>query len=311
MTENRWFTPVLILVLLIVFGFITIIAPRVIGNLTSGGGIALGSGGGAASEVVIPDASSGPESVVIQPEGYLLGEELVKIPAVGDYNRLDPSERSFTSLQLFGILTAIVIGGLAFFTVPIFLLVWLGDRSRTAQGSDEAYTNGLKALKSKQDEYVKEQKTINPPTVKPEHHRPAIQAWVAGILTILMAYGFGYVIGEGVSVGLGTGFARGFAIVAIVGSWLYFRPTRIVEIEQSDMNVVDTEARSRATWVLLSGALVMGLGLGLTFIVVSGGDPFPFIEWNVLNPDGTRSFVQVDWQYFVDLTEPIHLSNWQ
>ena len=201
MTENRWFTPVLILVLLIVFGFITIVAPRVVGNLTGGGGVAVG--GGATSEVEIPSGGSGPETVVIRPEGYLLGEELVKIPAVGDYNRLDPSARSFSSLQIFGILTAIVVGGLAFFTVPIFLLVWLGDRSRSALDENEAYTSGFKTLKSKQDEYVKEQKTINPPTVKPEHHRPTVQAWVAGILTVCMAYAFGYVLGEGVSVGLG------------------------------------------------------------------------------------------------------------
>ena len=305
MTENRWFTPVLILVLLIVFGFITIVAPRVVSNLSSGGGISLG-GGGAAAGVEIPSEASEPETVVIQPDGYLIGEELIKIPAIAAYDG-----ETYSSLTILAILTGLVIGGLAFFTVPIFLFVWLGDRSRSALNENEKYTAGYKVLKAKNDEYLKEQKTLNPPTVKPEHNRPTVQAWVAGILTVCMAYTFGYVLGEGVSVGLGTGFARGFAIVAIIGSWLYFRPARIVEIEQSDMNEVETEARSRLTWVLLSGALVMGLGLGLTFIVVSGGDPLPFIEWNVLNPDGTRSFVQVDWQYFVDLTEPIHLSNWQ
>lgn len=268
MSENRWATPVIIIVLLVVSGLLTVLVPGIIRSI-SGGSSAAPSG------VSIPSESTEAEEVVIDVEGYLLGDVLVQTPFLGSFNSLDPSERTYSSFTILGILTALVIGGLAAFTVPIYLFVWLGDRFSTTTQSDDEFKAKSKALAKRVEEKDKAENKAKPATEIPSHDRPHIQAWVAGVSTVCLTYLLGYVLGEGVSQGTGGTVANVLALISIPLSWFFFRPRVIAEINASDYK----EVNYGLIWVVLSGALMMGIGVGLIFIVTSGNNPLPFIEW--------------------------------
>ena len=102
---------------------------------------------------------------------------------------------------------------------------------------------------------------------------------------VFLAYFLGYVLGEGISQGNGRLFANILFIAAAIGSYFYFRPARMEAIDNTEYGGFNRGL----SWVFLSGALMMGLGVGLMYIVISGGDPFPWIEWT----PGPR----IDWEH--------------
>lgn len=299
MTQNRWGFPLIIIAVLIITSLLTVIFPAVTRNITSA---LTGSGGnGQRTEIAIPSEGGGQELVEVKVDGYLLGEELVKIPFLGEYNAQEPLSRTYGSLGLLGIITAIVIGGLIAFTIPIVGLVWLSNRSLTQQAEDKTYDAALTGLTNRIDAELKEENKAKPVTGKPEtHYRPLRDGWAAGLMIISLAYLFGYVLGEGISIGLGRTVANVFFILSAIGSYFYFRPARIEAIDKTEYGGFNRGL----VWVFLSGALMMGLGIGLMYIVISGGDPFPWIEWT----PGPR----IDWaqlqQWFDD--SGLRISEW-
>ncbi|MEM7802639.1 MAG: hypothetical protein AAF633_25835 [Chloroflexota bacterium] len=268
MNQNRWATPVIILVILIVSGFITVITPNIIRSFS-------GESSSSSSSVAIPSEGADAEEVTIDVERYLLGDVLVQNEFLRSFNSQDAEVRTYSSFTILGILTAIVIGGLAAFTVPIYLFVWLGDRFATAQSNDDGFKNQQAALAQKVKEKDKEENKVKPKSEVPTHDRPHIQAWVAGVSTVSLTYLLGYVLGEGISEGTGGTWANALALVSIPLSWFFFRPRVIAEINSGDYK----EINYGLIWVILSGALLMGIGLGLVFIVVGGNNPLPFVEW--------------------------------
>lgn len=268
MNENRWATPVIIIVVLVASGFLTVLIPNVIRGIS-------GSSTAAPAGVSIPSEPIEAESVTIEIERYLLGDVLVQNEALGSYNSKDASERTHGSFRILGVLTALVIGGLAVFTVPIYLFVWLGDRFRTATFTDDDFKTKRKSLAKRVEEKDKAATKLSPSTEVPAHDRPHIQAWVTGVSTVCLAYILGYVLGEGISEGTGGTVANALAIISIPLSWFFFRPRIIAEINAGDYK----EINYGFIWVVLSGAIMMGIGVGLVFIVLSDSNPLPFIQW--------------------------------
>lgn len=287
MTQNKWGFPLIIVAVLLVTGLLTVLVP----TITRGIGSAFsGSGGSSGEHIEIPAAPVYQENVTLDVEGYLLGEELIKNEALGEYNSRSDAERTYTSLSLLGVLTALVVGGLIAFTIPIAGLAYLGSRSSTINNTDnESYTTSVANLENKAKAWYKEENKLKPVTGKPEtHDRPARDGWAAAFIVIFMAYFFGYVMGEGISIGSGPTTGLLFFILTIIGSYFYFRPARMEAVEASDYGSINYGT----IWVVLSGAIVMGLGVGLMYVVINGGDPFPWIEWT----PGPR----INWQWFAD-----------
>ncbi len=274
MTDNKWGFPLIIIGVLLVTSLLTVIVP----TITRGIGQAFSTGGGTAGSapIEIPDAPVYQENVELKVEGYLLGEELVKIPALGEFNSQTEAERTYTSLSLLAVITAIVIGGMVAFTIPIALLGWLGSRGVNNTLTDKSYEAASTGLNNRISADFKEQNKEKPVTGKPEtHYRPMRDGWAAGFMIVFLAYFLGLVLGEGVSPGNGRLVANIFFIAAAIGSYFYFRPARMEAIDQSEYGTYNRGL----IWVFLSGAIVMGLGVGLMYVVISGGDPFPWLEW--------------------------------
>jgi len=285
MTQNKWGFPLIIIAVLLVTGLLTVLVP----SITRGISNSMASGSSHSTPIEIPSQPVYQENVRIDVDGYIIGEELVKIPVLEEFNKRTEAERTYTSISLLGVITAIVIGGLIAFTIPIAGLVYLGSRTTTVNNENESYGASVSNLENKASAWYKEENKLKPVTGKPEtHERPSRDGWAAGFIVIFMAYFFGYVMGEGISVGLGGTAGTLCFILAVIGSYFYFRPTRMVEVESTSNGSINYGT----VWVVLSGAIVMGLGIGLMYVVMSGGDPFPWIRWT----PGPR----IDWQWFVD-----------
>ncbi|MEM9777051.1 MAG: hypothetical protein AAF902_20905 [Chloroflexota bacterium] len=286
MTENKWGFPLIIVTVLIVTSLLTVLVP----NIVRGVGVLLsGAGSSEGAPVSIPSEPSEFGEVTLDVDGYLLGEELVKIPALGEYSSLDVEERTYSSLSILAIITAIVVGGLIAFTIPIAGLVYLGSRSVNNSLDDTETKAKSAALENKLKEHFKEENKIKPMTPKPAHYRPRRDAYAAAGIVLFMAYFFGYVMGEGVSAGSGSTIGLIAFIFALIGSYFYFRPARIEAVDGTEYGSINYGT----VWVALSGALMMGIGVGLMYIVMSGGDPLPWVDWSTGAP-------RVDWTFFRD-----------
>ncbi|MEM8863569.1 MAG: hypothetical protein AAGD96_35120, partial [Chloroflexota bacterium] len=201
------------------------------------------------------------------------------------FNSQSDSERNYTSLSLLAVITAIVIGVLIAFTIQNAGLVWLGSRGVNTTKNDKSYESATSGMENKLTAKFKEENKEKPKTAKPEsHYRPLRDGWAAGIMIVFLAYFLGLVLGEGVSEGSGRLVGNIFFVFAAIGSYFYFRPARMEAIDKTEYGTYNRGL----IWVFLSGAVVMGLGIGLMYVVISGGDPFPWLEWT----PGPR----IDWE---------------
>jgi len=82
--------------------------------------------------------------------------------------------------------------------------------------------------------------------------------------------------------------------VLVSSCWYFFRPQKIVAVEATSEGSANL---GRTLWVALSGALMMGLGVGLMYVVMAGGDPLPFIIWE---PEPA-----INWEYLEELIQPL------
>lgn len=289
MRNSRWVTPVVIIGLLLVTALLTVISPAISQGISG-----IFAGGPAAPALAeAPEEGLKVEQVVINPEGYLLGDELVKIEPIGDYNRLAEADRTVSSLPLLGILAAAVLGGIALLTVPLGAIVWLGARSTTRMQADESYQKAAAAMENKQKALIKSINEAQPATPVPDHNRTVWSAWATGLVTVMLAYFAGLAIGGGIAESFATTMASIFATIAAVASFLLLRPKKMTTIEETSNNTPSWNL----IYVLISGALMMGLGVGLMYVVISGGDPFPYITW--------EPQMRIDWSYFGDLLAPL------
>lgn len=287
MTQNKWGFPLIIIAILLVTSLLTVILPSAIGSL--GSAFSTGSGGSSGSHIEIPSPKVYPESVTLDVDGYLLGDELVEIPFLGEYNKKSEEERTKSSFFIFGVLTALVVGGLVLFTLPIMGLAYLSTRAVANNLDNKAHEQNVASLKNKASEWYKEKNKAAPVTGKPEtHNRPKRDGWAAGFMVAFLAYLFGYTLGEGISSGSGPTVALVCLVLGIIGSYIYFRPARMEAVDATDFGTVNYGT----VWVVLSGAIMMGIGVGLMYVVISGGNPFPWLTWE----PGPR----INWQYFVD-----------
>ena len=285
-STNRWSGPVLLIAVLIVTSFVTIGLPRLVSSMAGGG-----SDVQRPEAIEIPQKAAEMEVVRFDVDGYIVGEELIKIPALADVN-----DREVNSIPLllalvgiFTVLTFLVAG-------PIALFVMIGQRQTSTLAADDGYKEAVSSMDSTRKDAESLKNKSQPKTGKPEsHNRPQVAAWATGGMIVFMAYMFGYTLGEGIWIGSGGSMANLFSITAIILSWYFFRPQQISKIESE--GTTEKVNYGPTVWVALSGAIMMGLGVGFMFAVMSGSDPLPFITWTP-GPG-------INWEYLNELVAPL------
>lgn len=229
---------------LIVVGILSAVVP----SLLSGGG----GGGGVGSAPSLPSIDASVDQVPM-PDFIA---NLTGVEALPD-------------VVVFGILTAIVFGSVIGAGIPLFILYRLLDTTITGVKEDDEYKNGVAELESRRKAANKQYLQDSPPTPMPSHDRPGWTAFSTSALMALLLSFFGAAFSDNFLGGNNQAmWSAGFAIVGMLAGLAFFRKSWVIETEKADTAAVDWGT----IWVVLSGLVVVGIGLGVMFWVrVQGG----------------------------------------
>lgn len=216
----------------------------------------------------------GSELVTIQLEGYLLGEVLVEAPLIGELDGMEVHP-----LVLGGILAAIFIGALFLMALPLALVYVFLDRRTVALRADEEYQEKVALIEKQQKEELKVLEEKQPPVPpRPEPEGWSVVSMSAFVLLFMAIAGFALadtfygdqevefysealVNPAGPLVGV-------LLILTFLGLVFYYRPRR------GELVAAESEESAipwGTIWVVVSGLIFLGIGIGLMLAVRSMG----------------------------------------
>lgn len=273
-----WLTPIIVVALLIGSGFLAVIIPaanRALQRNFSGESTSYTAEAVAEEEEPIEDN--------ISRYFYILGDEYIK-PFTGWDGTI-----SWSAERAIVYLSGAVLGGIFALTLPIMGLMILTDRITTNNKNSATYQQNATALEKELAAQVKRLSQERPPTA-PSAVMPRWSVISTTLVFMLLAYFGGYTLGEAISHGVGRPFGYVLAILVLVLAVLNLRPAVLFGMEKTD----NLRPPAGVGWVMLSGGLVVGLGLGLMFVVISGNDPFPFIDWTQTPPTFNWEWIELN-----------------
>jgi hypothetical protein len=214
-----------------------------------------------------------PETVTIDVLGmfYTVGQDMLAI--LSPSGELQGQEVSSFAVLL---LLALVIGALILvISVPLGLVVILGSRSTTNLQEDSSYKEAVRNIENEQKAFVKERLQTQPPKEKPSGLMPRWSAISTTLVLIALSYFGGVVFGSAIGGGEPGNWGTIFALIGLIICLLTVRPQRMLQVDDS----IHARPSWSALWVMFSGALVVGLGLGAMYAVLTGSNPFEFLSW--------------------------------
>ncbi|MCA9979623.1 MAG: hypothetical protein KDD89_02280 [Anaerolineales bacterium] len=266
--RSSWVAPVIIVLILIGSGVATVMAPQImqtVNNTTSQ--LTPGGEGGATAPV-----ASEPEKVLIDIPGmfYTVGTDMMNLIApLGELNGTEVS-----SAQALVVVTSVVVFLVVATAVPIGLIVILGDRSTNRMKEDDGYQEAMRNIENEQKTFVKERLETQPPNEKPIGVMPRWSVLSTTLVLVALSYFGGVVFGSAVG-GDPVTWGQIFALIGLIVCLLTVRPQRVLRVDDS----MNARPPWSSLWVMFSGALVVGLGLGAMYAVITGSNPFEFLSW--------------------------------
>lgn len=263
---KAWQTPLIIIGLIVLSAILTITWRTVSGGLMSGGQ----TSGPTGTAVNIPTEPV--EAVVLDLEGLfpsLAPDYFFKVPAIEELNG-----EAYNPFVILGILTAVAFGGIIAVGLLLMFITRAADRTLTRVKEDQDYIKAVNNMEKGQQEYFREKNKIAPPNPKPSGVMPRWSALSTALVATALAFFFGTVVGANISEGAQQIFGNVFAVATFAITFYLVRPTNVFELDKTDYNRTPWST----IWVILSGAVVVGLGMGFMFAVINGQDPFPFLD---------------------------------
>lgn len=266
--RSSWITVAIIVVLIVGSGLLTVIGPQFTQRANQTAEQLTPSGGA-------PDLSvaTEPETVTIDILGmfYTVGQDMLAI--LSPSGELQGQEVSSLTVVL---ILAVVIGGLILaISVPLGLITILGSRSTTRLQEDPAFQEAVRNIENEQKAFVKERLETQPPKEKPSGVMPRWAAISTTLVLVALSYFGGVVFGSAVTGGEPNSWPTIFALIGLVICLITVRPQRMLQVDDS----IYSRPSWSALWVMFSGALVVGLGLGAMYAVITGNNPFEFLSW--------------------------------
>jgi hypothetical protein len=231
-------------------------------------------GGPTATRIEVP---SEPAIVTIDIQNLLLGDELMKLPFLADLNG-----REVSSFLLIGIMAAVIIGATLVPGAILYAIYTRLDNTTISTKEDESFKQGVQAIEQKNKAWVRERLESRAPKPRPSGEIPR---WSTASTTLIVAF-FALMLGAlvgasffpGGEILMGDGadarvlnpaavFGWSTGLIALVVGLLAFRPGRLLTVDESDYATTNWGM----VWVIISGALVLILGMGLTLWVMAGG----------------------------------------
>ena len=176
---------------------------------------------------------------------------------------------SLSEVTIFLILTAIITGAIISTGIVIFFLYRMLDTTISGVKDDEEYQSGVNELETRRKAANKQYLQDSPPTPMPSHERHGWTAFSASALMALMLSYFGAAFSDNFLGGNNQlWWSVGFAAAGLLAGLAFFRKTWVVETEKADTAAVDWGT----IWVVLTGLVVLGIGLGvMMWVRVQGG----------------------------------------
>lgn len=172
-------------------------------------------------------------------------------------------------ILIFAILTAIVFGAVIGAGVGLWIIYRMLDNTIVDVKEDDEYKSGVAELENRRKAANKQYLQDSPPTPIPSHERPGWTAISTTMLTALMLSYFGAAFSDNFLGGSNQlWWSVGFAAAGAIAGLAFFRKTWVIANEKAEGEPVDWGM----IWVVLTGVVVVGIGLGvMMWVRVQGG----------------------------------------
>ena len=227
----------------IIVGILSAILPGIL----NGGGSAAGGGGGIVSQLDpgfgLPDFDTSVGTIEIPP-----------IAAIGFEGR------QISELAAFGILTGLVIALTIGAGLPLAIIYKMLDGTATTLRDDDEYKGAVSQLQTRAKEERKQWLQESPPNPVPDRNYDSIAFWAtAGLFAMILA-----VVGAAFSDNF-VGGANQFWYSAIFGLIGFVATVFLLNRDspQADGENVAAKVDGGVIWVIVTGLVVVGLGLGM------------------------------------------------
>lgn len=169
-------------------------------------------------------------------------------------------------LVILAALVPIISGAIISASIPLLIIFRLLDNTVSGVKDDAAYKDAVAAAKKREKAIVKEYTKSQPPDPMPSHDESNWTA-ISSALTIGLFMAFFGAAFSGEFLGESNQFniSAGFAIVGIVAGLLALNGRR-VRVNTSEEKAA---VSGGAIWVVLTGFIVVGLGVGVMMWVRS------------------------------------------
>ena len=215
------------------------------------------------------------EPVVVSVGDYVLGDELLAIPVINDNIEGMQINPWLVVAAAFGLI-ALLVGGMGF---ALAIISWLTSRQVTKVYTDEAYQMAVTELSQRESERLKGIQGTRPTAAPVAPQRRLrwsviitallilILVWITGLLFGIAFFGDTSIEIAGLEISAVALFNVTLAAITIVVLALVIRAREPSELDSSrtDNNPVNWSY----VWIILSGALILGLGAGLAIAMTS------------------------------------------
>jgi hypothetical protein len=272
-TARTW----LIIIALLLFSGIASLIWVAAGDQLGLGGIDLSLDqltGGVAGEV-----ETETEMVTIQLDQYLLGEVLVETPGLNQLHGVEVHP-----LVLAGILTAVFVGGLVAIGLPLALIYVRLERQTEQVKEDPEFQEKLSNLEKREKDALRELSEEHPPDPIPDHEMPRWATISTSLIILFFVILTGYALADTFYPGgeielandvllnpaLPVAGGLGLVTLLILAS-VYSRRRPSREGEAAVAAGDDAAIPWGAIWVIVSGLIFLGIGMGLMFAIRAAG----------------------------------------
>lgn len=206
-------------------------------------------------------------STLFQPTGSRVNALPPRIPNV-TLPFTDVTVNGFVAVLL---LAAIVIGAVVGTGFVLRLLYVLLTRQVEAVKESKTYRAKAANLEKKEAEIIKALRNGRAGTPMPPHKLPRWSVVSTSLIVLLFTWTFSMILSNslvprgasiqifGLSIGLATLIVVGLLLLALVILALWLRPQRLDAIDTTDAGPIPWDA----IWIILTGLIVVGIGLGL------------------------------------------------
>lgn len=161
----------------------------------------------------------------------------------------------FLAIALLTVLVMALVGGLGVAIAAVNLLL---NKQTDAVKEDASFQTNLNNLEKRAEEDLKALRASRPADPVPEHKLPRWSVVSTSLIVLLFTITAGMILSSALNIS-SVSVIGWLLLIALLVLAVWIRPKQLDAIEASDNGPIPWDA----IWVIISGLLVVGLGVGL------------------------------------------------